>query len=228
MVAVQRPASSPTGAGTVGTAASTAVDTETRTQTVSRLADDVAVGRMESEMILRSSRDLVQRWDQLHVDTATILHRQATAHRMKQPMVDLLAEISDLGFPWSEFARVVGVSVPALRKWRLGADASPENHTRVAEVVAFCDVLADRHPGIADIVGWLSMPLVAGSRCPVTGMDLLSERRLDLLFRHAEPNNDPHTTLDLHDPDWRSRYDDPFEVVVADDGLPSVRMRHDR
>lgn len=217
-------ASGPTGASTQGTVVSQTTSTETRTRTISQLVDDVSFGRIESGEIVESSLQLAARFERLHAETFTLLLRQTTSSRAKQPIEDLLTELADLGFPWSDVASIVGVSVPALRKWRKGGDAIGDNRVRLAELVAFCDIIQEKRFAITDIVGWLATPLVSG-RCPITGLDLLRQGRYGLMFQFAE-TDDPESILDEFDPDWRARYDDAFEVFVASDGVPAVRFRH--
>jgi DNA-binding transcriptional regulator YiaG len=55
--------------------------------------------------------------------TLLVLHGSASEHA-KRGLESLLETLSNVyGLSWSAIARLVGVSVPALRKWRTGAAA---------------------------------------------------------------------------------------------------------
>ena len=121
-----------------------------------------------------------------------------------------------------DIARVVGVSTPALRKWRLGGTATGENRRRVATLVAFCDIAGSRF-SISDVACWLEAPL--DPQTPLTGLDLMAGGRFDLvlqLVRDRDP--DPQAVLDEFEPNWRDRYSSPVEVFTGPDGLPGLRL----
>lgn len=166
----------------------------------------------------------------LHDDTAHGHQRvrridldQRAAKHGRRPLTDVLTELSDLGFSWRDIARAVGVSVPALRKWRQGEPATPVNRTRAARLLGTCEYLLESVPGLGDIAGWFELPLVVDSA--ITPLDMYSAGREDLVLDYAEqPELDPDAILARFDPDWRERRSS-FEVVVAEDGLPSIQRR---
>ena len=148
--------------------------------------------------------------------------RIGSVRRAREPLGGLLDHLSDLGFSWRCIARVLGISVPALRKWRLGGRATGENRRRLATVVAFCDVARSRCH-VSDVAGWLETPLHADA--PVTGADLVAENRFDLILRLArDQGSDPEAVLDDFEPDWRDRYSSPVEVFAGPDGMPGLRL----
>jgi hypothetical protein len=70
----------------------------------------------------------------------------------------LLQELTEEdGLGWTEIARLVGVSVPALRKWRLGGDISPTRLGAVARLAAFLEIVASE--AVHDPAAWLHIPL---------------------------------------------------------------------
>jgi transcriptional regulator with XRE-family HTH domain len=143
-----------------------------------------------------------------------------STERGRSSVVSLLAELADLGFAWRDIARMVGVSVPAVQKWRRGDAASGENRARLARLVAACDLVTE-HAAVADVASWFEMPLSPDA--PVTPMDLWSDARHDLVFECALDRQAPSALLDQWDPDWRERFHSDYEVAVADDGRRYLR-----
>lgn len=147
----------------------------------------------------------------------------AAANR-RRPVVDLLAELSEQrGVGWSDIADQLDISVPALRKWRKSSSGTaPENHARLAALVAFYSLLHE--VGVAS-ARWMSMPLVTGYT--VTAADLYSEPAAPALLDHAADNIGigPEALLDELDPGWRETRRSEYEVVVAPDGMTSLKPR---
>lgn len=196
-----------------------------RTRTTGELTQEWGVLRSRSRNLRESS-------DELH-DNATTHHRTASlrhltaraATRARLGVPELLALLESLGFSWRDIARCVGVTVPAVRKWRRGESASGGNRLRLAEFVALCDLLGGEHH-VVDVAGWFEVPVLPG--IPVTPLDLYESRRTDLVLDHAANHvADPSRILDEFDPDWRSRYHSDYEVFLAEDGQPSLRVRDD-
>ncbi len=134
----------------------------------------------------------------------------------------LLRELSSQrGLGWSDIARLVGVSVQALRKWRRGEPVTGEHRLAVARLAAFLDLLEDEL--IDDPAGWLEMPLVAGYLPRY--LDLYRAGRIDLLFELAGLRVTPEQALDELAPDWRQRLRLESEVFEAGDGHLSIRRR---
>ena len=160
--------------------------------------------------------------DAHHAETLDAELRTKAQERSKEVLEGLLDRLSDLGFSWRDIARVVGVSVPALRKWRLGGTATGENRHRVATLVAFCDIAGERFC-ISDVACWLEAPL--DPQTPLTGLDLMAGGRFDVALRLARNRDpDPQAVLDEFEPDWRDRYSSPVEAFTGLDGLPGLRL----
>lgn len=197
-------------------------DIEAPTRTISDLVDDSGYLRNRTRILAADTTHLQRIADDLHTDTLDAELRTMAQARSKEALEDLLDRLSDLGFSWRDIARVVGVSVPALRKWRLGGTATGENRRRVATLVAFCDIAGSRFC-ISDVASWLEAPL--DPQTPLTGLDLMAGGRFDLvlqLVRDRDP--DPQAVLDEFEPDWRDRYSSPVEAFTGPDGLPGLRL----
>ncbi len=160
--------------------------------------------------------------DNLHKRTHEDEWRTAAAERGKTNVKSMLTELADLGFAWRDIARMVGVSVPAVQKWRKGEKASGDSRIRVASLLAACDLIT-RHYMVEEIASWFEMPL--SSSAPVTPIVLYAANRADLVFEFASGHVDPEALLSEFDPSWRERYRSDFEVFEAGDGSRSIRMK---
>ena len=149
---------------------------------------------------------------------------ERAAEHARLALQTLLTKLAGAGFAWRDVARLAGVSVPAVQKWRAGGGAAPEHRRRVAKIAALCDLMSSQQFGIEDVVSWLEMRLRPD--VPVTGMDLLAAGRTDLLLRWAAHTDaGPEAILDDFEPGWRRVYDHPYEVFTAADGHPGIRFR---
>lgn len=186
------------------------------TQTAAKvLTEDIGFGR-------RKARVLNQGYEDLHQRIHSVEWRTRTADRGRASTVEMLVELAELGFAWRDVARLVGVSVPAVQKWRRGEGATGESRRKVASLLAACDLIVE-HYEVREIASWFEMPLVAD--VPVTPIDLYANERADLVFEHASGHADPEQILTVFDPEWRERYRSDFEVFQAEDGHPSLRLK---
>jgi hypothetical protein len=139
----------------------------------------------------------------------------------------LLEVLADFGFAWRDIARMIGVSVPAIQKWRRGEGLTGENARKLASLISGCEIIQQFNPLITDIALWFEAPIV--DEAPVTPIDLWAASNQQLVFEHArvdlESRVDPHTTMDSFDPNWRETYRSEFETFRAGDGELSIRMR---
>jgi len=151
---------------------------------------------------------------------------QARAAHSRRDPAQLLTDLScTWGMTWVDIARIVGVSVPAIRKWRISAsNASPENQSRLAALVGFLEVLNEVLGGAAP-ASWLALPLV--ERYSVTPRHILDETTAAALLDYAAGNITAVDLLDRIDANWRSTYRSEYEVFTADDGNPALRRRED-
>lgn len=207
-------ASALTKRGTASVSITTPTLSETKLR-AARLTEDVGGGRNEA-------RILNQEYDDLHQRSHDVEWRAATAGRAKVGVTSMLGDLADLGFAWRDIARLVGVSVPAVQKWRKGEKASGDSRKNLASLLAACDLIAS-HYMVEEIASWFEMPL--SSLAPVTPIVLYANDRADLVFEFASGHADPESLLTQFDPDWRERYRSDFEVFDAGDGNRSIRMK---
>jgi len=167
-------------------------------------------------------RYLHQAYDDLHQRSHFVEWRTVTSERARIGMTNLLEQIASLGFAWRDIARLVGVSVPAVQKWRRGESASGQSRAKVASLLAACDLIVEHYP-VQDLGTWFEVPLTLG--VPVTPTDLYAAARVDLVFEFASGQSDPEDVLTDFDPEWRERYRSDFEVFRGGDGELSIRPK---
>jgi len=77
----------------------------------------------------------------LHRDVLIATLNDRTRKQVKRSVRDMMTGLGDEGFSWRDIALFVGVTVPAVQKWRRGERASPD---RVSQQ-AWNNVRPDRH-----------------------------------------------------------------------------------
>ena len=195
---------------------------EAPTRTISEAVEGLGYLRNRTGIRADNSLDLRCSAEQLHSESLDVHLRTLANQRVREELSALLEELSGLGFSWRDIARTSRVSVPALRKWRLGAPATGENRKRVATMAAFCDIAREEYL-ISEVASWLETPIHLDA--PLTPIDMIANDRWDLVLRLAGTDGqDPELVLDEFEPDWRHRYDSPVEVFTGPDGLPGVRL----
>lgn len=170
-------------------------------------------------------------------DIATAVHDQVTAldQRTRVQCLDdlttslqgtaaseLLHELSrQWGLSWVTIARLVDVSPTAVRKWRRGEAPVPVHRRSLARATVFMRMVSNALPPTADAGEWLCLPL--SDRAPLAPLDLYTENALEVAFEFAAERITGRAALDRCDPEWETTYPaDNFDVVVADDGIPSI------
>lgn len=212
--------------GTATTAATTATTSGTSSTATSeflaqtrgrveQLTEDIGFNRQRADVTAEDFGDLHKRSHDLE-------WRMLSAERAKASVVTMLGELGDMGFAWRDLARMVGVSVPAMQKWRRGEKASGDSRQRVASLLAACDLIR-KHYMVEEIASWFEVPLVKD--VPITAIDLYAHDRADLVFEFAHGQMDPEVLLTQYDPEWRERYRSDFETFVGADGNRSVRLK---
>jgi hypothetical protein len=153
--------------------------------------------------------------------------RNWLAHRRREllrtrTVQELLHELSnERGMTWVDMSRMLHVSVPALRKWRKAGGVSTENQDRLAGLVAFLQVLYE--VGVRDPAQWITQPLVDGYT--VTVLDLYSPEISPEFIELGAGDATVVMLLDRVAPEWRDAHKSEFKVVIAEDGMPSLRPR---
>ena len=162
----------------------------------------------------------------------TAIHGDVLAHQLsartnelrKHETVELLNSLADQGFSWRDIARIAGVSVPALRKWREGGGVSGEHALDIAKLCAFCAIAQKDHLVLQEVASWLEQPILSGVN--VTGLDLAAEGRLEALLELAAGDLAAEVLLDACRPGWRESSQSNAEVFIAPDGMPGIRASH--
>lgn len=88
----------------------------------------------------------------------------------KQGHKEMLNTLWSDGFAWVDIARCLGVSVPAIQKWR-GSDTkpSPDNFARIRDFMAAYEMLCSHNSGTV-VADWFEIPVVSGT--PITPFDI--------------------------------------------------------
>lgn len=188
----------------------------------SSIADEAGFVRSQGELIARDATETGRRAGQ--IQHRAIEHKLNIAARIAAgtSAADLLEALASDGFAWRDVARLVGVSVPAVRRWRQGEPPSANNRLAIARLVAFVDILRKDH-FINAPANWMEMPL-APERAPATGIDLVADGRYADLVDLAEGHVSGEEILDRWKPDWREEYRSDFEVFEAADGELAIRQ----
>ncbi len=150
--------------------------------------------------------------------------RTRSAIKAKLSVPSLLQELAtERGMAWSDIARLVGVSVSAVRKWRSGGDAAPEKRWHLARLAAFLDLLSES--AVEDPVGWMEMNLSLPEGYSVRPVDLYRDGHAIPLLEIAGMKRDPQAVMDQLDPTWRDTRRSDFELFTASDGQLALRER---
>ena len=157
----------------------------------------------------------------LHHRTIEIQLRSRSEEAAKRAATDLLEELAAGGLAWRDIARLIGVTIPAVRKWRQGELPTGAHRKELARLLAFIDVLRSDHL-IMDVPSWLEMPI---GDSYVTGLDIYAARFIEPLVMHAAGHISAEQLLNAFDPAWRSATDSRFEVITASDGQAAIRLR---
>ncbi|WP_441405875.1 helix-turn-helix domain-containing protein [Arthrobacter sp. YAF17] len=157
-----------------------------------------------------------------HIEALGLEWRIRTQTRSALSVKDLLELLADAGFAWRDLARMIGVSVPAIQKWRKGERSSGENRLKLAGLIAAMDLIASQFH-IQDIGSWFEMPIIDGA--PVTPIDLWSANQAVLVLEFASGHLNPEEVLDRFDPSWRETYESQFETFRGQDGQLSIRLK---
>ncbi len=197
-------------------------DIEPPTRMISDMVEYAGHLKNQTKLLDDDTSHLYSSADVLHSDALEVEMRALANQLVKVDLTRLLQELKGLGFSWRAIASIARVSVPALRKWRMGSPATGDNRRRVAEIVALCQIACERYL-IEDVVGWLETPLHA--EAPITALDLLAGDRSDLVLRLAcDHGRNSEQVLDEFEPGWRNRYASAVEVFTAPDDLPGMRL----
>jgi len=148
---------------------------------------------------------------------------QRVAVKSRQAVPNLLAELAaERGLAWSFIARLVGVSVAAVRKWRHEGGATPGSREQLARIAGFLDLLSEL--GVEDPAQWMEMRLPLGVGFNVTATDLYLKGAYAGLLDFASSRSSAEALMDEVDAAWRSARS-AFETYDDHDGQKSTRLR---
>jgi transcriptional regulator with XRE-family HTH domain len=188
-----------------------------------------AATRTAAALLTEDADDIRHRIETLSVDAGDAHQRVyqhewsvLTQQRKAQNPLELLNELAEEGFAWRDIARLVGVSVPAVQKWRKGDRLSGDNRHKLASLLAARDFIAS-HYYVDDIASWFEMRIIDGA--PVTPIDLWTTGQQILFFEYVTRHLTPEETMNEFDPEWRERYRSDFETFRDSDGNLGLRMR---
>ena len=182
-----------------------------------------------AEALIPESSQLRYEVSDLHDETTRLSRAVYVAYlnerttRCEQMKVQtLLQMLVATGLSWTTLARALGVSVPAIRKWRLGEGVSPENRHAVARLPQALLEILEQQLHIEDPASWLEIPL-AGTR--TTLADIYARGREDLVIDYASTwISTAQELLDQTDPWWRAKTASrEFETFESPDGEMALR-----
>lgn len=177
----------------------------------------------ESSILRRQVKHLTEDSQTTHRNAITIELDDRSHRRARQAAQEILLELRGWGFAWRDVARIVGISVPALQKWRKGASPSGANRLKLARLVAIVEYVEEEFL-INDVASWFEMPIRTGVH--LTALDLLANEREVLVIELASEQATPEKVLDEFEAEWRTKLvDNAFEVFTASDGSKAIRPR---
>ena len=192
----------------------------TRTRTIDEVVQDCGHLRNRTRLLGEDVAEADREVSEVHRQ-ALIVQFDVKARKIaKRSVGEMLNELADAGFAWRDIARLAGVSVPAVRRWRQGEAATGANRLAVAHIVALVEILRDDH-SVSEVASWMEVPLASGA--PVTAIDLAASGRLQEVVEIAAAHSTGEDMLDRLQPGWRERYRSDYEVFEAPDGELGTR-----
>lgn len=192
----------------------------TQTRTIDELVEDLGHPRSRTRLLGDDVAQTNRRVSEIHHRAVETQLETKTRQFAKRSPAEMLDDLAGQGFAWRDIAALAGVSVPAVRRWRLGESPTAKRRLVIARLLALVDILREDHL-VFDVASWMEMPLAVDA--PVTAMDLAVAGRyedvVDLAAQHATGEH----VLDRWQPDWRERYRSDFEVFEAPDGELGTR-----
>lgn len=157
-----------------------------------------------------------------HRETEELTLEHLSAAYRRDSVVEVLNKLSGgWGVGWSDIARVVGVSVQAVRKWRQGAPTSPDHCVSLSRFAALLERLENH--GIKEPANWLELPVVPGYT--PRHIDLYVAGCTGVLLDLAQGLLDSAAALGECAPDWRNSLVREHETFEAEDGNLAIRRR---
>lgn len=140
--------------------------------------------------------------------------------KSSKDLLDVLA--TDYGFAWVDIAQMLGVSVPALRKWRTTGNATPTNHQRLSKLAAFVHSLATVG-AIESPANWLLLPPL--NEFTLTPKEIYTTESAPIILDYACGNISAEVMFDEVVKGWRQTRHSNYEVRKFDDGSSGIVRR---
>lgn len=202
-------------------ALTTSPEQTTRTRTIDEVVAEVGHLRSRARLLGEDAAETDREAGEVYREA--LLEQLDVKARItaKRSVGDMLGELADAGFAWRDIAALVGVSVPAVRRWRQGEAATGANRLALARIAALVEMLRDDHL-VSDVASWMEVPLVSGA--PVTAIDLASAGHFQEVVEIAAGHSTGEDVLDRVQPGWRGRCRSDYEVFEAPDGELGTRL----
>ena len=206
---------------TLVTGAETAVpERPSRTRVLAAVVEDAGFLRTQARLLHEDVTVLGRHIARTHREALSSQLDARARELAKRGVTEMLDELAGAGFAWRDLAAIVGVSVPAMRRWRQGDPPTGANRLAIARLLALVEVLRNDHQ-VADVASWMEVPLAEGA--PLTAIDLARAGRFEDVVEVAANHVSGEQALDDWQPDWRQRYRSEFEVFEAPDGEVATR-----
>jgi hypothetical protein len=150
------------------------------------------------------------------------INERASEHA-RRSSAELIEDLSiRWGLSWTAISELVGVSIPALRKWRKGGGISGDSHSRLARLAAFNEML-EENCAIGEPALWLDTPLLPDRFVTPRKLYGLGTVAQVGLLEFAGLHHSPEDLLTRLIPNWEQSYPvRRHDALLADDGTVSV------
>jgi hypothetical protein len=147
-------------------------------------------------------------------------HKTTLADETASSLLRMLG--ATFGLSWIDLSAMINVSVPAIRKWRLGGDISPANNVKLLELAAFFKTLQDLR--VTDPATWIHLRLAPDS-ATVTPLHLYSESAIPTLLAYVESEIEPLELLTELEPEWMQKYRTDFTYKEIAPGVRAITKK---
>ncbi|MGH9103705.1 MAG: hypothetical protein ACRDYD_12095, partial [Acidimicrobiales bacterium] len=91
-----------------------------RARTIDELVEDAGHLRNVTRLLGQDVAEAGRQVSEVHHQVFQAQLNAKARDMAKRPAIEMLDELAGRGFAWRDIARLVGVSVPAVRRWRQG------------------------------------------------------------------------------------------------------------
>ena len=160
---------------------------------------------------------------QAHEDSLRRLLSSETDEKVKIGLKALLTELTEeRGLGWSDIAKLIQVSVPAIRKWRTGGEITPARLYGLAKLAAFLKILQRQE--VCDPAAWLATPLSDEMNRAITKAAIYTDGHAIDLLAYADNHIDLEELLRLTGVSTNIRGQRTALVTAVDGSLSIVPL----